>query len=108
MQITNSTGSSPEQTSLSAPQPTNPVIHHSPSTESYVRRVRNILSNIGVVAPGRDLLQAITDAALKAQQLFFAAALFHPGTIDFDHFFEEFVRLCACPVPKPYAVAPLV
>jgi hypothetical protein len=94
MQIASSAVSSPEHTSLSTPQPTNAAIH-SASTQSYVRRVRNILSNIGIVVPGRDHLQAITEAALNAQELFFAVALFHPESVDLDHFFDEFTRLCA-------------
>jgi hypothetical protein len=60
-----------------------------------------IFPNMGVTTPGREHFQAITEAALKAQQLFFAVALFDPDTIDLDHFFDQFIRLCARPALVP-------
>jgi hypothetical protein len=100
MQITGSTDSSPEQTCLPTPPPTSDAIP-SPSTETYLRRTKNILSNMDVIAPGRDHLQAITDAALRAQQLFFAVSMFYPDSIHLYNFFDQFIRLCACPAPVP-------
>jgi hypothetical protein len=54
-----------------------------------------------LVAPERVHLDLIIKVAFNAQQMFFAAALFHPDSIDLDHFFDEFVRLCARPALAP-------
>jgi hypothetical protein len=100
MQATRPILSSSEHPRLSAPQPTN-TVHHSFSTQCYVQRVTNILSNMDMVAPERVHLELIINVAFNAQQMFFAAALFHPDSIDLDHFFDEFVRLCARPALAP-------
>jgi hypothetical protein len=71
------------------------------SAGEYVQRVTNILSNMDIVAPERVHLELIIKVAFNAQQMFFAAALFHPDSIDLDHFFDEFVRLCARPGLAP-------
>jgi hypothetical protein len=97
MQTTIPAPSSSEQPGLSAPQPTNAIIH-SPSTQNYVRRAKNILYNMGIVGLGRDHIEAIAEAALQSQQVFFAVAFFRPTDFDLNHFFDEFVRLCAYPV----------
>jgi hypothetical protein len=81
MQTTSPTPSSSEHSSSSDPRPTW-AVRYSPSMLSYMSRVTNVLSNMDIVVPGRDHLQAMTEAGLKAQQLFFAAAMFHPDSID--------------------------
>jgi hypothetical protein len=96
MQVTRPISSSSEYPSLSAPQPTN-TLYHSFPTQCYVQRVTNILSDMDIVAPERVHLELLIKVAFKAQQMFFAAALFHPDSNDSDHFFDEFVRLCARP-----------
>jgi hypothetical protein len=81
---------------LSASEPTYSSAR-SFSAQSYVRRALNVFSNLEIVVPGKDHLELLVRLALDAQQLFFAVALFHPGETQLDHFFDEFIRLCAIP-----------
>jgi hypothetical protein len=101
MQDSRSATSSSELPTLAASQPPNTVSRNRLSTQSYLRRVANILSNMDVVAPQRVHLELITKAAFDAQVVFFTAAMFHPDSADLDHFFDEFVRLCARPALAP-------
>jgi methionine salvage enolase-phosphatase E1 len=77
------------------------LITYSPSTQNYVQRAKDILSDMEVIAPGNLHLQAIAGAALKAQQLFFAVSMFRPDSVDLGNFFDGFVRLCARPALVP-------
>jgi hypothetical protein len=95
MQSEGSVRSSSEQSGLSASRPANPITH-GPSSQNYMQRAKEILSDMEVVAPSKTHLHLMTAAALKAQQLFFAVSLFHPDGIDLDNFFDGFIRLCAC------------
>jgi hypothetical protein len=67
------------------------------SVQSYVRRALNILANSDILAPEKDRLESVVRLALDAQQAYFSAALFHPDERQLDHFFEEFIQLCAIP-----------
>ena len=69
------------------------------STESFICRALNVFIDSGLIAPEEDHLELITRFALKAREFFFASALFLPEQIQLDHFFDEFVRLCAVPTP---------
>jgi hypothetical protein len=68
------------------------------SAQSYVRRVRNVFLDNELVAPGDDHLELIARFALEAQQLFFTAAIYHPEEAQLNHFFDEFVLICALPL----------
>jgi len=67
------------------------------SPGSIVRRALNIFVAHDLVAPEQDQLAAIVRLALKAQELYFAAAVYHPDETQLNHFFDGFVQLCAIP-----------
>jgi hypothetical protein len=52
-----------------------------------------------LIAPEEEHLELIVRFALRAQEFFLASALFFPDQIQLDHFFDEFVWLCALPAP---------
>jgi len=64
---------------------------------SIVRQASNIFLAQDLVAPEQDQLEAIVRLALKAQELYFAAAVYHPNETHLEHFFNGFVLLCAMP-----------
>jgi hypothetical protein len=68
------------------------------SAQSYERRALNVFLDNGLVAPEDDHLELIARFALEAQQLFFTVALYHPDEGQLNHFFTEFVLLCASPL----------
>lgn len=74
---------------------------NSRSVESLVRWAEYVFLDQKLTVPAREHLEAIVRLALRAQELFFAAALFPPDTHQLDHFFHQFIRLCSVPTPPP-------
>ena len=71
------------------------------STDSFVRWAEYIFKDLKLTVPARDHLESIVQLALRAQELFFGAALHHPGKAQLDHYFREFITLAAVPTPPP-------
>ena len=98
MNVTSPAVLSSEHQLLSTPVPTYGS-SRSFSAQNYVRRALNVFLDNGLVAPEDDHLELIARFALEAQQLFFTAARYHPEEAQLNHFFDEFVLICALPIP---------
>jgi hypothetical protein len=64
---------------------------------SYVRYAIQALSERDQLLPDLDGLTRIVTAALSAQTLYFAAAVYDPGREDLHQFFETFILTCVTP-----------
>jgi hypothetical protein len=69
------------------------------STESFVARALGFFIDNELIVPEASHLELIVHFALRAQEFFFASALFPPEQTQLDHFFDEFVQLCAIRTP---------
>ena len=70
----------------------------SSSAQNHVQRALNVFLDNELVPPEDDHLELIARFALEAQQRFFTVALYHPDEGQLNHFFTEFVLLCASPI----------
>jgi hypothetical protein len=98
MKVTSPAVLSSEHRLLSTAMPTYSS-SHSFSAQNYVRRALNVFLDNGLVAPEDDHLELIARSALEAQHLFFTVARYHPEEAQLNHFFDEFVLICALPMP---------
>jgi hypothetical protein len=67
--------------------------------QSYMRWAEYICRDLNLVVPEREHLESTVRLALRAQELYFAAALHHPSESQLDHFFRQFITLSAVPTP---------
>jgi hypothetical protein len=71
------------------------------SLESFVWWAECLFLDQKLIVPDRQQLETLVGLALKAQELFFGAALFHPDGHQLDHFFRQFITLSAIPTTPP-------
>jgi hypothetical protein len=67
--------------------------------EGFIRVAEYMFLDLQLIVPDRQQLETLVGLALKAQELFFGAALFHPDRHQLDYFFRQFITLAAVPTP---------
>ena len=75
----------------------NLYLNGTPSVSRYVCLATQTLFEHNLIPPEVNRLAQVVEAALRAQALYFAAAVYHPDREDLHRFFETFVLTCVNP-----------